>query len=300
MVEVSCQQCKAKFEVRPHKLTIGRGKYCSRKCRALAAAGKPRGAYGVRVPRVSRACKECGKAFEAIASQVKAGNGVFCSKQCLGRHNGKNSGRPPVEKECVVCGKGFVTRLDEIEAGRGACCSVQCAGKKRTADKQSLLKSKPFVCKCCGKAFAEQRRVGRVRQYCSNECRGLSMKKLEKAPSKRNKKEHRKWVVAVLLRDRKCVRCGVMENLQAHHVKPFEKHPELEHEVSNGVALCPYCHHAQHPSYPLEAFVRNGGKSIKHCVVCEGPYVPRRLTQRTCSQHCGGKLAWLHRNAEIK
>lgn len=295
MVEVTCQQCNVNFSVKPHKLTEGKGKYCSRKCRWLAVAGKPRGAYGIRVPRVSRACKECGKTFQTIASQVKAGNGIFCSRKCNGRHNGKNSGRPPVEKECVICGKGFVTRLDEIEAGRGACCSVKCAGKKRTADKKLLLESQPFVCKCCGKVFTEQRRVGKVRQFCSNKCRGVSLRNAEKAPPKRNKSEHAKWARAVILRDKKCVRCGVRDKLQAHHVKPFENHPDLEHDISNGVALCLYCHHAQHPSYPLEAFVRNGGKSVLYCVVCEAHYLPRKTTQRACSQSCSHKLAWLRR-----
>lgn len=36
-----------------------------------------------------------------------------------------------------------------------------------------------------------------------------------------------------------CVMCGTTDGpFHADHVKPVAKHPELRHEVSNGVVLC--------------------------------------------------------------
>lgn len=300
MVKVTCQKCNVEFNVKPHKLVEGKGKFCSRKCYSESSVGKERGSYGVRSPKVSRVCKECNGTFEVAKSQVDHGNGVFCSRQCLGRHNGKMSGRPPVQKKCFVCGTEFVTTLSEIEAGRGLCCSLRCSGKKRTAEKKSLLESKPFVCKFCGKVFTEKHKPSKTRLFCSNACSADSKRKPNKAPSKRNKTEHVKWSLTVILRDKKCVRCGARGNLQAHHIKPFDRHPELELDLSNGVALCPCCHHSQHPTFPLETFIRNGGKSVCHCVVCESPFVPRKTSQRTCSLSCGHKLAGLRRRKTTK
>lgn len=56
--------------------------------------------------------------------------------------------------------------------------------------------------------------------------------------------EYRVWRSAVFLRDNwTCQTCqarGVI--LNAHHIKPYAKHPELRLDVSNGVTLCIPCH----------------------------------------------------------
>jgi 5-methylcytosine-specific restriction endonuclease McrA len=70
---------------------------------------------------------------------------------------------------------------------------------------------------------------------------------------KRNKKKreagslsYQAWRYAVFTRDKfTCQQCGKklpMEELEAHHLKPFSVAPELEHVVSNGLALCHECH----------------------------------------------------------
>lgn len=300
-VKKICGQCGTEFSTCLSKVAAGKGKFCSVVCCAKFKTGKIAGPRlkprKDKKPRSPRVCKECGKTFEVTQAQANLGNGIFCSHQCLGRHNGKNRGRPPVEKECVVCGNGFVTRLDEIEAGRGLYCSVKCYGAARTADKQSLLKSRPFVCKCCGKVFVEKSRAGRIRQFCSNACHGKALRKSKKAPGKRRWKD-KLWSAAVILRDKQCIRCGSKENLQAHHIKPFTNNPESRHEISNGATLCPYCHHAQHPTFPLETFVSNGGKSVKYCPVCESPFIQNNKTQRFCSHRCSAKLS--HQQRKVR
>ena len=293
MVKVACQQCNARFDVKPHKLAIGKGKYCSRKCYGLAARGKSRGPYSSRKPRVQRVCKECGETFEVAQSQAKAGKGIMCSKKCVGMHNGKKTGMSPVEAKCLVCGETFNARPDDLDAGRAKYCSQKCWGAKRTAN--SLESKTAFECEACGKTFIDSRRNDTQRRFCSNKCRGESLRKDEKAPAKRNGSDQHKWSRTVILRDKECTRCGRRDSLQAHHVKHAEQHPELILDISNGVTLCPHCHHSEHPTYPVSVFVSNGGSTVLRCVVCEEPYIPRKSTQRACSHSCSGKLAWARR-----
>lgn len=55
------------------------------------------------------------------------------------------------------------------------------------------------------------------------------------------------WSKQVRDRDgHKCVECGAVGKLHAHHVKPWKNHPELRWDVSNGVTLCPPCHQKAH------------------------------------------------------
>ena len=55
------------------------------------------------------------------------------------------------------------------------------------------------------------------------------------------------WKKTVKARDgNKCRKCGATEHLEAHHIKPFSKYPELRYEVSNGITLCHNCHAAYH------------------------------------------------------
>lgn len=57
-----------------------------------------------------------------------------------------------------------------------------------------------------------------------------------------------KWAREVKMRDgNKCVICGSTDNLDAHHIIPKNKHPELEFKVENGVTLCREHHAMVHP-----------------------------------------------------
>lgn len=63
---------------------------------------------------------------------------------------------------------------------------------------------------------------------------------------KRNSYKYRQWREIVLKRDKKCVKCGSTEKLQAHHIKPFALFPLERYEITNGITLCERCHKAEH------------------------------------------------------
>lgn len=56
----------------------------------------------------------------------------------------------------------------------------------------------------------------------------------------------KEWADSVKGRDGKCLECGSVEDLHAHHVKPKATHPELILDVENGKTLCYRCHKREH------------------------------------------------------
>jgi 5-methylcytosine-specific restriction endonuclease McrA len=79
---------------------------------------------------------------------------------------------------------------------------------------------------------------------------------------------YKAWRYAVFTRDKfTCQLCGKKmpaDKLEAHHIKPFSVAPELEHMVSNGMALCHDCH-VKTDSYGGRGhFKENGEETAKN------------------------------------
>lgn len=201
---------------------------------------------------------------------------------------------PLVTRECQACDKSFMAKQSNIKVGKGLFCGQECQrnGRKTRSDK----KARPsHVCQWCGKVFVSEtnQAVDVPRKYCSNQCLGRSKRKDNKEhPRRKQAVELQRWTREVILRDKSCVRCGVRESLQAHHIEPYSKRPDLGLDVDNGVALCPVCHHAQHPKHNLALYLGRGGQKVQYCAACEGAFVPGKRTQRTCSPKCGCDLRY--------
>lgn len=59
----------------------------------------------------------------------------------------------------------------------------------------------------------------------------------------RNSKEYKIWRNTILKNGNYiCSKCGVNNNLEVDHIKPFSLFPKLRLEVSNGRILCKDCH----------------------------------------------------------
>jgi hypothetical protein len=159
--------------------------------------------------------------------------------------------------------------------------AIQKIGKivsKVTRAKISKAVSKPKlkkVCLGCKQSFVVKHQHW-FRKYCSKECsvknkpiwnlgKKLSKEHLQKitgvnannwqggkateAQIIRHRREYREWRKAVYERDNyTCQECharsakGVPVILNAHHIKPFSRYPELVYSVDNGVTLCRSCH----------------------------------------------------------
>ena len=73
----------------------------------------------------------------------------------------------------------------------------------------------------------------------------------------RRSPEYRAWRLAVFARDNfTCVQCGTKDrSIQADHIKPFARFPELRYDVSNGRTLCGGCH-KETPTYGVNVDIR--------------------------------------------
>lgn len=116
-----CQHCKVEFDVKPARVKVGKGKYCSKECYTRA----------IRRDRENkkRVCQICGTEFFASQSQIYNGAGKFCSQKCHGLSiKGKKQPNTGVHKICEVCGSEFKTTPSNHRRGHGRFCSKKCMG----------------------------------------------------------------------------------------------------------------------------------------------------------------------------
>ncbi len=92
----------------------------------------------------------------------------------------------------------------------------------------------------------------------------------------RNSKEYSEWRINVFKKDWfTCQCCGVGNNIQAHHIKPFSQYEESRLEIRNGMCLCELCHQSKkansfhniygtHNNTPsqLEEYINNRRKQL--------------------------------------
>ena len=99
-------------------------------------------------------------------------------------------------------------------------------------------------------------------KYFPNESRPLLISKMEiiSFPENNNLSTNRnqetpgydKWRNAIIKRDKVCQCCGLDKHLEAHHQFGYAEHPELATDLSNGIALCKFCHDKYHSIYGLK------------------------------------------------
>lgn len=240
-VECQCIRCGKAFTRAPSQIADGRGKYCSLSCMAKVRVGPRHASW--RGGKATVTCAWCGR--EVSMHPNKAATRRFCSKDC--EVASVRSAMRREQRTCARCGKTFACLPSEVAKGNGKFCSAACRNEGH--GRMSL------TCANCGKAFLRypsqigQRGGG---QFCSRSCRAQSRIGDKNAAwngggSSIRPSTHA-WRAAVFERDGYCCqRCGqVGIDIQAHHVRPVARHPELANDIENGVTLCAPCHRWVH------------------------------------------------------
>jgi 5-methylcytosine-specific restriction endonuclease McrA len=173
--------------------------------------------------------------------------------------------------KCHICQKDILKRIDpsKLKRNKHNFCSRDCYiifwAKERTGKNNVNWNSKnERICEICSKKFRRSIQHGRVPRYCSKKCTDIW--KIGKNTGKANNRwkggvtpindkirhspKYIEWRNAVGTRDKiKCQFCGARKKLVAHHIKTFEKYPELRFKVSNGITLCRSCHMKLHTEH---------------------------------------------------
>ena len=158
----TCQHCGKAFLVTRSKSINGRGKYCSRECKELAA-----------VTRVDRTCQVCGTLIEVIPANVAKGFGKYCSRACR-----DEAQRTSILRTCPHCGESFRVIPALLAKDQGKYCSRACraaAGHvrrtcqhcRRSFDAVASEVAMGWAKFCCRTCFHESRaRVPRICRRC--------------------------------------------------------------------------------------------------------------------------------------
>lgn len=260
-MQKTCPQCGSTFS-KPYNESVRawteRHIYCSKPCYTASQKGKPMiSVEGRRVgspkgkrpertgklhptfSRVELTCKECGTHFEAYNYQKDSAK--YCSRSCS--YQSKDRGE----------------RISKSKAGINNCTrvkgefhhSVETKAKMSAAKMGRVSWNKgeksPIECRECKQSFlVYPYEVREGRRYCSRPCmnKHRDQGKTDAAKKIRMSRPYRAWRIAVFERDHyTCVHCykrgGI---LNADHIKPFAKFPELRLDISNGRTLCEPCH----------------------------------------------------------
>lgn len=248
-VKVRCEWCGKEYIVRPSK--VGKTRFCSKECRAkwqsyrMSKEKHPLWKGG----KIAKVCPVCGKIFFTHPSQNKK----YCSKECAAKDR-----KSMIVKICPICGRIFTVPKTKMHS------RVYCSKKCKAIAMKRRLKKK---CLNCGKEFEVIAHEYDKRVFCSYKCMGEWMSKNNRGENNPNWKGGRSeyrgenWKIQrkkALERDNyTCQLCGSKQNLEVHHIIPFNdfKSYEKANELNNLVTLCKSCHgkieHRFAPLFPV-------------------------------------------------
>lgn len=203
--------------------------------------------------KLSKDCPICNKIF--LFYKPSSGNRVCCSLKCKYilhsiMFSGKNNPLwNRIDKVCVICGEIFSV-INSFKNQK--CCSNKCVGVYRTGKNNPNWHDsiKKYCVVCNGVFYVKPSLCGHI--CCSYKCAGIyrGLKNRGKNHYKwcGGKKfhfdiEYKSWIRDILKRDNyKCKICGSNIKLNAHHIYPKSKYPELVFYEDNGITLCKKCH----------------------------------------------------------
>lgn len=151
----------------------------------------------------------------------------------------KEKNRPDKKKYCEKCDQQF---------------------SPNSNNQKVCLICRKLFCRYCGKEFYPKN-LQRNQKYCSNKCnyadrKGIEPQWLKENRGKKPRTYHlnkrdkhggildREWRETIFKRDNYiCQDCKQKGGkLEAHHIKPYKKYPELRYDLKNGITFCVSCH----------------------------------------------------------
>lgn len=143
--------------------------------------------------------------------------------------------RKMTERECPQCLSVFRSRHIQT------CCSQSCSAKYKWM-KEGYREHQSKAHRNVVQSVESRRK--RSEQMSGENHPQWQGGKTKEDTRIRHSLEYRLWREAVFKRDDfTCQACGVRGiYLEADHIKPFARHPELRFEVTNGRSLCRPCH----------------------------------------------------------
>lgn len=163
-------------------------------------------------------------------------------------------------KRCSICYHEKCTTKDNLPRFDTYVKQISFANEtRRNLDDNRLLEVK---CHKCRKWFTPKMtevksRInalkgivsGECNLYCSDECRTncatynrVSYQIGHPHNDDIDRPYQREWANAVKENaEHECERCGSVENLVAHHIKPVKTHPHLQADLDNGICVCRKC-----------------------------------------------------------
>lgn len=191
---------------------------------------------------MKKICNKCGKEyFKGYNESKKAwGSRLYCSQNCANSVNALKNGRP-FKKGMISPRKG--KKFPEL------------SGKNN-----KLYTSVEKTCLQCGAIFIVRHYRKHTANFCSKMCANkhhdFGITPIHTRI--RKSREYAIWRTAVFMRDDyTCQMCGQKGGtLNADHIKPFSKYPELRLAIDNGRTLCIECH-KQTDTYGFSAWRNN-------------------------------------------
>lgn len=141
---------------------------------------------------------------------------------------------------CEGCGEEIEEAWPMFDDSEGMWCG-DCAFIRGKISEAEYIKSFMFF---DGRVKRAAVRDGKI--YATDEKGRFPWEKPEK--EQRKTPQYAAWRTAVFERDGyRCAICGeVGGRLNAHHIKPFARYPDLRLDVDNGITLCEECHKEVH------------------------------------------------------
>lgn len=251
-IERICPVCGGSFAVQPCALKNGRGRTCSPACQYKSNSAKCRDrVYPKTGDRLTITCKTCGDGFQMLRSDfdgfVRRGNEpTYCSVRCA--HESpewkKNLGESLKHSERAKSARERAVIAMNADAGT-------TAGRNRRRE-QTLRQMQDPEMRAGWEEGIRKRTADPAWRASKHFQRGAAHPRYNGGKTARqvdrSRYQSKVWRVGVFERDTyTCRVCGVKGGyLNAHHIKPWVKFPELRHDISNGATLCVECHKGVH------------------------------------------------------